>query len=70
MSLPWPRVTDHEVEENFRAVDATLTKLSQAIFFGTGVPTFTPLGRALYLRYDGGAGTTLYVWEGAAWVGK
>jgi hypothetical protein len=47
-----------------------LNSIAQFIYFGTGVPTFTPPGRALYIRLDGGAATTLYVWEGAAWVGK
>ncbi len=38
---------------------------------GTGAPSGQPLGdRGMYIREDGGTGTTLYIWEGAAWVAK
>lgn len=47
-----------------------LNQVAQFFYFGNGAPTFTPAGRAIYIRLNGGAGTTLYVWEGAAWVGK
>lgn len=41
------------------------------IVCGTGIPVDAPsASRAIYIRLDGGAGTTLFVWEGAAWVGK
>lgn len=55
-----------------RLVDTLNTQaiLGKHLFVGSGAPTSTPSGRALYLRTDGGGGTTLYVWEGAAWVGK
>lgn len=55
---------------NFDRIDARLTQLAQHLFFGEGVPTFTPPGRALYVRLDGGTSTTLYVYEGASWVAK
>lgn len=38
---------------------------------GTGAPSGAPLGdRGMYIREDGGTTTTLYIWEGAAWVAK
>jgi hypothetical protein len=57
-------------------VDDDLTRLNleylgEHLLIGKGAPTLRPgADRGLYLRLDGGAGTTLYVWEGAAWVGK
>lgn len=48
----------------------TLNIVNKHVFVGRGAPTGTPSGRALYIRTDGGASTTLYVWEGASWVGK
>lgn len=55
-------------QQNFDALAKAVTPLP--IFTGLGAPAFTPTGRALYVRQDGGAGTTLYVWEGAAWAAK
>ena len=41
------------------------------IMSGNGVPTLAPSGaRAIYIRLDGGALTTLYVWNGVAWEAK
>jgi hypothetical protein len=37
---------------------------------GTGAPGFAAPSGSLYLRTDGGAGTTLYVREGASWASK
>jgi len=37
---------------------------------GTGVPVTTPANGSLFLRTDGGAGSTLYIREGGAWVAK
>lgn len=54
------------IEGEFASVKSTLGLISS----GVGAPQFTPNGRALYLRLDGGAGTTLYVYEGASWVAK
>jgi hypothetical protein len=47
-----------------------LNSLAQFFYVGSGAPTLTPPGRALYINRTGGAGTTLYVYEGAGWVGK
>ena len=41
-----------------------------AILTGTGVPTVTAPSGSIFLRTDGGAGTTLYVREGATWTAK
>jgi hypothetical protein len=40
------------------------------IFSGSGAPAITAANGSLFLRTDGGAGTTLYVRESGAWVGK
>lgn len=41
------------------------------VMSGTGAPVAAPSAeRAIYIQLDGGAGTTLWVWEGAGWVGK
>lgn len=40
-----------------------------AMMGGSGAPSGAPTAaRAIYIRTDGGAGTTLYVWSGAAWT--
>jgi hypothetical protein len=45
--------------------------LSGLFTWGTGVPSAAPkAARAMYLRLDGGANTTLYIWAGAAWAAK
>lgn len=49
---------------------ADLKQKLSFITIGVGVPNFTPDGRAVYLRQDGGTNTTLYVYEGSAWVPK
>lgn len=41
------------------------------VMSGSGVPVAAPpTARAIYIRSDGGGGSTLYVYEGGAWVGK
>ena len=40
------------------------------ISFGSGAPTGTCVTPSLYLRTDGGTGSTFYVCEGSAWVAK
>lgn len=57
-------------ERNFTELEQRLNELGQFVYWGAGVPTLTPPGRALYIRTDGGAATTLYVYEGAAWAAK
>lgn len=58
-----------------RFIDARLGPLRRlADVYGlvvpvTGVPTAAPgVARAIAVRQDGGAGSTLYVWTGAAWA--
>lgn len=63
MSLPAPIVSDRDCQLNFEA-------LASRLFFGSGAPTLNPGRPALYIRSDGGAGTTLYVFEAGAWVAK
>jgi hypothetical protein len=69
-SIGHPVVSDAEQQKNNEDLLTALNKLGQFISFGTGAPTHTPTGRAIYIRLDGGAGTTLYVYEGAGWAGK
>lgn len=41
------------------------------VIYGHGVPVAAPsFGRALYVDLDGGALTTLWVWNGAIWEAK
>ncbi len=56
-----------EAQRNFDKLDA-FPELAQFVSWGDGVPAHTPDGRQLYFRRDGGAGTTLYCWSGAAWA--
>lgn len=53
-------------DELLRAIN----QVGQILYWGRGAPTFTPAGRALYIDIAGGAGTTLYVHEGAGWAAK
>jgi hypothetical protein len=63
-NLPDPKIRQMELEI------ANLKAKTQLITTGVGVPSFTPTGRAIYIRQDGGTNTTLYVYEGSAWVAK
>lgn len=54
------------VEQEFARVSAKF----ECFYTGVGAPSFTPPGRALYIRQDGSANTTLYVYEGSSWVAK
>jgi cytochrome c-type biogenesis protein CcmE len=49
---------------------ADLQSKTRFVYTGQGLPSFTPEGRAIYIRQDGGTGTTLYVYEGSSWVAK
>ena len=55
-----------------RLVDGILefTPASARILSGAGPPSAAAPDGSLYLRTDGGAGNTLYVREGGAWVPK
>lgn len=65
---PW--VEDRAQQENNEDLLAAINEIGQFISWGDGAPTHTPDGRQLYIRRDGGAGTTLYVHEGAGWAAK
>lgn len=58
---------DQALRENGDVLEAGINALGQFFFSGNGAPSFTPTGRAIYIRLDGGAATTLYCWSGAAW---
>lgn len=51
------------------SIESVATKVAK-VYTGMGAPGFTPNSRAIYIREDGGTGTTLYVYEGASWVAK
>lgn len=68
-SLP-NRDSDDDRQRNLDALLKAINAIAQFIDYGNGAPTHTPTGRKIYINRTGGAGTTLYVWEGAAWVGK
>jgi len=40
------------------------------VAFGPGVPTFAAPSGSVFLRTDGGAGSSLYVMEGTSWAAK
>lgn len=71
-----PYVADEIQRRNNTDLLTGLNQLGQILYFGAGAPTFTPVDtlgntcRALYIRTNGGANTTLYVYEGAAWAAK
>ena len=62
--------TRRQLNELLRGMkDGNVTVGGTTVTVGTGVPDPSIDGH-LYVRTDGGAGTTLYVKEGATWVGK
>lgn len=62
---PFVRDADQQAVNDGLVLD--LNELAQWFSWGNGAPTHTPTGRQIYFRRDGGAGTTLYAWSGAAW---
>jgi hypothetical protein len=42
----------------------------QRVYSGYGVPTIPATSGSVFLRKDGGANTSVYVKEGAAWAAK
>lgn len=63
MALPAAQVHDPLCQLNWEVV-------AGHVLFGVGVPTLSPGRPAIYIRSDGGAGSTLYVFEAGAWVAK
>lgn len=67
---------DDEVRRAFDQLFQYLGPLRELVFAGLGSPeNVVTATRAIYIRLDGGAGTTLYVKESGAatntgWVGK
>lgn len=60
-------------QQRSNSIERELLRLKSSVDFittGIGEPAFTPNGRAIYIRQDGGANTTLYVYEGSAWAAK
>jgi hypothetical protein len=70
-ALPTPVVADDGQQRNNVALATEVNALSGRVVAGTGAPAHTPAGPQLYLRLDGGAGSTLYVYEpGSGWAAK
>ena len=44
--------------------------VDQRVYSGNGVPTISATAGSVYLRQDGGAGSSLYIREGSSWVAK
>lgn len=65
-----PFVESREQQDVNDGLIEDLNSVAQFFSWGNGAPTHTPTGRQLYVRRDGGAGTTLYVYEGAGWAAK
>jgi hypothetical protein len=60
-------------DPKIRALELQVADLQQRLknfTTGQGAPNFTPQGRAIYIRQDGGVNSTLYVYEGSAWSPK
>lgn len=69
-TLSSPLVDDSAQQRNNDDLLRAINQISQFLYWGTGAPTLTPTGRALYIDIAGGAGTTLYVHEGGGWAAK
>lgn len=66
-SLSHPFVSDAQLQRNFEDALKAINAIAQFIDYGNGAPTHSPTGRRIYIRLNGGVGTTIYVWSGAAW---
>lgn len=66
-ALRRPFVGDREQQDVNDGLLEDLNSVAQFVSWGNGAPTHTPSGRQIYIRRDGGAGTSLYCWSGAAW---
>lgn len=51
-------------------LDGAVKVGSVTVTVGTGVPAIAATNGDLFIRTDGGAGSTLYVYEGGAWQAK
>jgi hypothetical protein len=68
-ALRQPWISDPAQQANNEDLLTGLNFVAQFVSAGEGAPSHTPDGPQIYFRYDGGAGTTLYVYEPgpAAW---
>src|SRR5262245_11133 len=57
-------------EGQFQAPTLKLANGNVGIFTGAGPPAVSAPNGSLYLRTDGGSGSTLYVRENGAWAAK
>jgi len=66
MNLEHTNDENAAINRNFEKLIAT-NDVAQFFSWGNGAPAHTPTSRQIYIRFNGGAGTTLYCWSGAAW---
>lgn len=62
-----PDIQDAAADSEARLM-VLIRQLQGMIHTGSGAPTGTPASPTLYLRADGAAGTTLYLFRAGAWV--
>lgn len=67
--IPFEFVPDAVIQRNFEQINKLLGVLAEIpITAGNGVPSHTPAGKELRLRWDGGVGSTFYVYDGTSWT--
>lgn len=63
--LPHGTVADRAQHTNNQALLNATNAIGQFVFTGTGVPTFTPPGPAIYFRQNFAVNASVYVWDGS-----
>ena len=61
-------VSDPVVQRNFEELSRMIGEVRQFLDFGDGAPAHSPSTRKLYVRRDGGVGSTFYVYDGTNWT--
>jgi hypothetical protein len=64
-ALRFPFVADQPQQANNEDLIGSVNEIGQFIFRGTGAPTFTPPGPALYFREDFAVNTAVYSYDGS-----
>jgi hypothetical protein len=65
ISIRFPFITDSQQQANNEDLVQGVNAIGQHIFSGSGVPSFTPPGPALFFRHDFGVNASVYVWDGS-----
>jgi len=61
---------DYEASMWQQSVSNNINILSDLLQSGNGAPTHVASNGTIYMRLDGGTGTTMYVREAGSWVTK